>query len=74
MRRLTSLLSSIEERQVGAWWNCRSFILNDDLGLDYDSAGLAVSATFVIGLGNLVVLLMQVYREGFQALLEPPVS
>jgi hypothetical protein len=30
------LLSDISEHQIDAWWNCRNFVLNDDLALDYD--------------------------------------
>ncbi len=49
-------------------------MLNDDLALDYDSAGLAVSATFVIMLANFLVLVAQTADAGFAALLEPPGS
>jgi hypothetical protein len=38
----------------------RNFILNEDLALDYDTAGLAVSATFAMGVSVFVVLLVQV--------------
>lgn len=38
----------------------RNFVLNDDLALDYDIAGLAVSATFVLAISVSVVLIMQV--------------
>ena len=62
---LTRLLKDIGENQLDAWWNCRTFVLSDDLGLDYDSAGLAVSATFLLGLANLVVLAAQVAGDGF---------
>jgi len=29
---LTRLLKDISEHQLDAWWNCRNFVLNDDLG------------------------------------------
>ena len=29
-------LQKVEDGQVEAWWNARTFILNDDLGLDYE--------------------------------------
>jgi hypothetical protein len=74
VRSLSAYLASMEESQLDAWWNCRTFILSDDLGLDYDSAGLAVSATFLLGLTNMLVLLMQLWNDGFEALLEPPGS
>jgi hypothetical protein len=38
----------------------RNFVLNDDLALDYDIGGLAVSATFLINIMVFVVLLVQV--------------
>ena len=38
----------------------RNFVLNDDLALDYDIGGLAVSATFLINVMVFVVLLVQV--------------
>lgn len=60
--------------QLDAWWNCRNFILNDDLAVDYDTGGLAVSATFIINIMTFIVLSMQTYREGFQAIMEPPGS
>jgi hypothetical protein len=52
----------------------RNFILNEDLALDYDTAGLAVSATFAMGVFVFVILMVQLYREGFLAVMEPPGS
>lgn len=74
VRMLTEHLHSIEVAQVDIWWNTRNFILNEDLALDYDTAGLAVSATFVMGIIVAVVLLVQTAREGFGAILEAPGS
>lgn len=61
---LTKLLSRIERQEVELdhWWNCRTFVLNDDLSLDYDMGGLAVSATFVINVIVFFILIAQVYR------------
>lgn len=42
------------------WWNCRNFVLNDDLSLDYDMGGLAVSATFLINVVLFVTFIVQV--------------
>lgn len=75
---LTQLLTRIERQEVELdhWWNCRTFVLNDDLSLDYDMGGLAVSATFVITVLVFLILLVQVWREGggYSAMLEPPGS
>lgn len=75
---LTQLLTRIERQEVELdhWWNCRTFVLNDDLSLDYDAGGLAVSATFVITVLVFLILLAQVWREGggYSAMLEPPGS
>jgi hypothetical protein len=38
----------------------RSFVLNEDLALDYDIGGLAVSATFTINIAVFIVLVVQV--------------
>ena len=48
--------------------------MNDDLGIDYDIGGLAVSATFLINITVFIVVIVQTYREGFQAMMEPPGS
>jgi len=53
---------------------CRNFVLNEDLALDYDIGGLAVSATFLIDVTVFSVLVVQLWREGFLALLDSPGS
>jgi len=47
-------------------------VLNDDLALDYDIGGLAVSATFLINVAVFLVVLYQTASDGFLALMEPP--
>ena len=76
VQALTTCLQNIglNDQQLDAWWNCRTFVLNDDLAIDYDLGGLAVSATFLINVILCMVLCTQVYREGFQAMMEPPGS
>lgn len=71
---LTALVMSTPEKFLDSWWDCRSFVLNEDLSLDYDSGGLAVSASFLLTLVVFLVVLVQVGNDGFQALLEPPGS
>lgn len=71
---LTAHAQDLADSQIDAWWNCRSFVLNEDLALDYDIGGLAVSATFLVNISVFMVLLVQVYREGFSTMLEPPGS
>jgi len=71
---LTKRLDEMGELNVDTWWNCRNFVLNDDLALDYDIGGLAVSATFIINLLVFFVLMTQTWREGFPAMMEPPGS
>lgn len=44
-----------------AWWCLRSFVLREDLSLDYDVGGLGVSATFLIVLASFVVAIAQVH-------------
>ena len=66
VKYLSDLLHRIEDSAIDAWWNCRNFVLNDDLALDYDIGGLAVSFTFVINLSVVFVLLMQTTQDGFQ--------
>lgn len=46
-----------------AWWFLRSFVLREDLSLDYDVGGLGVSATFFIVLASFVVAIAQVSRR-----------
>ena len=53
-------MKEIGDTQLDAWWNCRNFVVNDDLALDYDIGGLAVSATFVINFVVFFVVLIQV--------------
>lgn len=57
---LTTLLTNLKETEIDPWWNCRNFVLNDDLSLDYDIGGLAVSATFLIDVFVFFVLMIQV--------------
>ncbi|CAM9795574.1 unnamed protein product, partial [Phaeothamnion confervicola] len=57
-----------------AWWSVRSFVLSEDLSLDYDIGGLGVSATFFIVLTSFVVAVVQICREGLKAILSPPGS
>ena len=71
---LSELLKTLHEDSMDAWWNCRNFVLNDDLALDYDLGGLAVSLTFVINVSSVMVVIIQTFRDGFQAMLEPPGS
>ena len=60
---LTKLVEDLSEKKMDAWWNCRNFVLNEDLCLDYDIGGLAVSATFLITVGVFCVLASQVSSE-----------
>ncbi len=70
---LTILAEDTGVRQIDAWWNLRNFVLNEDLALDYDIGGLAVSATFVLDLLSACVLAVQIHREGLvKAVLESP--
>jgi hypothetical protein len=72
---LTAFLRTASEAELESWWDCRTFVLNDDLSLDYDIGGLAVSATFLIDVFVFITLLAQVFREGgYNAMLEPPGS
>jgi hypothetical protein len=57
---LSRLLDNIKETEIDHWWNCRNFVLNDDLSLEYDIGGLAVSATFIIVIMVFFILLAQV--------------
>lgn len=52
-----------------AWWSLRSFVLREDLSLDYDVGGLGVSATFFIVLASFVVAIAQVGAIGGRHLL-----
>jgi len=71
---LTMRLEEMGEGQVDTWWNCRSFVLNDDLALDYDIGGLAVSAAFVVNLIVFLTLMGSTWADGFGAMMEPPGS
>eukprot|EP01038_Epipyxis_sp_PR26KG_P008880 gene8880-11977_t len=71
---MTECLSTTQEHELAAWWNFRNFVLNDDLSLDYDMGGLAVSATFLIGLVVFFILMTQFIKDGHDAILEPPGS
>jgi len=44
------------------------------LSIDYDSGGLAVSATFLTDIFVFIILMGQIYREGHTAVLEAPGS
>jgi hypothetical protein len=57
---LSKILGTTAKEQLDSWWNCRSFVLNDDLSLDYDIGGLAVSATFLIAITLFAALIAQV--------------
>lgn len=59
----TELLQKTSAHQLDAWWNCRNFVLNDDLAIDYDTGGLAVSATFMMNVIIFLVFLGQVCRN-----------
>jgi len=72
--RLTWFLKRTREQDIDSWWNCRNFVLNDDLSIDYDSGGLAVSATFLTDIFVFIILMGQIYREGHTAVLEAPGS
>lgn len=71
---LTHKLETMGADHVDEWWNCRNFVLNDDLALDYDIGGLAVSLTFILNLAVFFVLCMQIYEYGFGAIMTPPGS
>lgn len=71
---LTHKLELMGADHVDEWWNCRNFVLNDDLALDYDIGGLAVSLTFILNLAVFFVLCMQIYEYGFGAIMTPPGS
>lgn len=73
VEELTGFLKEKEGFDIDSWWNCRNFVLNDDLSLDYDIGGLAVSATFLINVLVFLILLVQVSREGgHNAIMESP--
>lgn len=57
---LSRILSTTPKEQLDSWWSCRNFVLNDDLSLDYDIGGLAVSATFLIAITLFGALISQV--------------
>ena len=60
VQALTQALAATTKEELDSWWNCRNFVLNDDLSLDYDMGGLAVSATFLIALTLFAALITQV--------------
>jgi hypothetical protein len=74
VEHLTHKLEALGADHVDEWWNCRSFVLNDDLALDYDIGGLAVSLTFILDLLVFFVLCTQIYEYGFGAIMTPPGS
>lgn len=58
---LSNLLYALSEKEeIDAWWNCRNYVLNDDLSLDYDIGGIAVSATFIMNCFLFMILIIQV--------------
>ena len=57
---LITLFMYTQESALDAWWNCRNFVLNDDLALDYDIGGLAVSLTFLLNVCSMFVLIYHV--------------
>jgi len=60
---------------IDAWWNCRNFVLNEDLALDYDIGGLAVSFMFIVNIcvfGMFINLLFNENEKFFQVIIEPP--
>ena len=57
---LTTLLQRCKVADLDSWWNCRNFVLNDDLSVDYDMGGLGVSATFLISIIIFMIFLTQV--------------
>ncbi len=59
--RLTTFLARTREQDIDSWWNCRNFVLNEDLSIDYDAGGLAVSATFLTDILVFIVLIGQVH-------------
>lgn len=71
---LTKLVEDLCEKKLDAWWNCRNFVLNEDLALDYDIGGLAVSATFLITVGVFCILAWKCIYDGTGAILEAPGS
>lgn len=72
---LSQKLKNLPLQEVNAWWNCRNFVLNEDLALDYDIGGLAMSLTFVIAISVFTTALIQCFREGLlAAIMEPPGS
>lgn len=61
VRYLSTLLTHLQEKEdIDAWWNCRNYVLNDDLSLDYDIGGVAVSATFLMDCFIFMILIIQV--------------
>lgn len=62
VQQLSNMVRDLSDNQIDAWWNCRNFVLNEDLALDYDIGGLAVSATFLVDLVVFSVIVIQVPR------------
>jgi hypothetical protein len=64
VRYLSKLLVHLQEKEeIDAWWNCRNYVLNDDLSLDYDIGGVAVSATFLMDCFIFMILMIQVINS-----------
>ena len=71
---LTGRLKELGEHAVDAWWNCRNFVLNDDLALDYDIGGLAVSFATLVTLISFGYLASHLFEFGFVCIMSAPGS
>lgn len=71
---LTRRLEELGEGAVDAWWNCRNFVLNDDLALDYDIGGLAVSYAAMMTVLSFGYLVSHSIENGFAAMMTAPGS
>lgn len=74
LSRVKYLSHCLGGTDIRSWWHLRNFVLGEDLSLDYDIGGLGVSATFFIVLSSFVVALIQIFKEGLDAILSPPGS
>ncbi len=71
---LTQRLDELGEYSLDAWWNCRNFVLNDDLALDYDIGGLAVSFAALVTFASFFYLIKLYMEEGFASIMHSPGS
>ena len=55
-------MDELGEIGADAWWNCRNFVLNDDLAMDYDIGGLAVSLSFFINITTFAIMITQLWE------------